>query len=106
MPVQPSGTPSSRPSQRIVTSSNSVAAGDVRHSIALTSSVAASASARIATGAALVAKYAKKRGMVPVGRCRHDDALEVVEDALERIRRVRAPRSGSRRRTSPGRTSA
>ena len=62
MPIQPSGTPSSVPSQRIVTSSNSVAEGEVRHSIAFTSSVADKASARIATGAELVAKYAKKRG--------------------------------------------
>jgi hypothetical protein len=34
----------------------------VRHSIAFTSSAAASASASTATGAALMAKYAKKRG--------------------------------------------
>ena len=56
MPVHVGGTPSSRPSQRIVTSSSSVAAGEVRHSIAFTSSVAASASAATAAGAALVAK--------------------------------------------------
>jgi len=45
-----------------VTSSSSVAAGEVRQSIAFTSSAAASASARIVTGAALIEKYAKNRG--------------------------------------------
>ena len=40
----------------MTTLSNSAAAGDVRQSITFTSSVAASASAQIATGAALVAK--------------------------------------------------
>ena len=49
-------------SQPSVTSSSSVAAGDVRHSIAFTSSAAASASASTVTRAALIAKYAKKRG--------------------------------------------
>jgi hypothetical protein len=39
-----------------VTSSSSVAAGEVRHSIAFTSSAAASASASTATWAALIAK--------------------------------------------------
>ena len=62
MPWNASGSPSSLRSQLSVTSSSSVAAGDVRHSIALTSSAAASASASTVTGAALIAKYAKKRG--------------------------------------------
>ncbi len=45
-----------RRSQPSVTSSSSVAAGEVRHSMALTSSAAASASASTVTGAALIAK--------------------------------------------------
>ncbi len=62
IPWNASGRPSIRRSQPSVTSSSSVAAGDVRHSIALTSSAAASASASTVTRAALIAKYAKKRG--------------------------------------------
>jgi hypothetical protein len=62
MPVHESGTPIKRPSQRITTDSSSAADGDVRHNMTLTSSAAASASAAMAAGAALVAKYAKKRG--------------------------------------------
>ena len=60
--VHDGGMPMSLPSHRITTDSSSAAAGDVRHSITFTSSVAESASAAIAAGAALVAKYAKNRG--------------------------------------------
>ena len=56
MPWNASGSPSMCRSQPSVTSSSSVAAGEVRHSIAFTSSAAASASASTVTGAALIAK--------------------------------------------------
>ena len=62
IPWKASGSPSICRSQFRVTSSSSVAAGEVRQSIALTSSAAASASASTATCAELIAKYAKKRG--------------------------------------------
>jgi len=56
MPVQLSGKPRSRPSQRMTTDSSSAAEGEVRQSMTFTSSAAESASAAIAAGAALVAK--------------------------------------------------
>ncbi len=49
---------------------------------------AASASARIVIGAALIAKYAKKRGWFPMRDPRNDDSLEVPQDGLERLRFV------------------
>ena len=56
MPNQPSLSPSIWRSQSVTTCSSSVAAGDVFHSIAFTSSVAVSISARIPGTAADVAK--------------------------------------------------
>ncbi len=62
MPCKCFGSCMSRASHAVTTSSSSVADGDVRHNIALTSSAAASISASTEIGAALIAKYAKKRG--------------------------------------------
>ena len=92
------------PASASSTSSSSVAAGDVRQSIALTSSVAANASAAHRHRRGAGREVREEARMVPVRRARHDHPLEVVEDALERLAAPRARRSGSAATTSPGRT--
>ncbi len=61
-PCSPSGRPRSWRSQSTATSSSSVAAGEVRQSIAFTFSAAVRNSARIPGSLPEMAKYAKKRG--------------------------------------------
>src|SRR5262249_7796392 len=61
-PLKFSGNPSSFRSQDNVTSSSAVAAGEVRHIIALTFNAAANISPRIPGAEPLIAKYAKKAG--------------------------------------------
>lgn len=61
-PNQPPASPSICRSQSVTTSSNSVAAGEVRQSIAFTSRVAVRSSPSIPATDDEVAKYAKKDG--------------------------------------------
>ena len=61
-PCHPDGRPSSCASQSSVSSSSSVAAGEVAHPIALTFSVAISSSARIPGSEPVFAKNAKNLG--------------------------------------------
>ena len=67
------------------TSSSSVAAGDVRHSIALTSSVAASASASTVDRRRADREIREESRMVPVRDPRHDQPLEIGENRVERL---------------------
>jgi hypothetical protein len=55
-PNQPAGRPSSSAAQRVVTASSSVAAGDVRHSMAFTFSAAAMVSPRMPGGEPVIPK--------------------------------------------------
>ena len=74
-------------------SSSSVPIGEVRHSIAFWPRAAVSISPRIPGPDAVVAKYARKPGMLPVRGVRLDEAPVVGEDRVDRLRAL-----GRRRR--------
>ena len=96
--------PAARRASASSTSSSSVAAGDVRQSIAFTSSVAANASASHGHRRRAGREIREEPRMVPVRRARHDDPLEIVEDALERfalLGSVLGQRGHARRRGAP-----
>ena len=84
-PRNPAGSPRSPRSQSSTTSSSSVAAGEVRQSIALTLSAAAQELAEDAGRGAADREVGEEARVVPVGDAREDHALEVGEDAVERL---------------------
>jgi hypothetical protein len=69
-------------SQPSVTSSSSVAAGPVRHSMAFTLRAAVRASARMPASGPADAEVGEEAGMIPVRGVRQDQAVEVREDAV------------------------
>ena len=115
-PNQPSGSPSSSSTQASVRCSSSVAAGDVRHSIAFTLRAEAISSPTIPGPRAADPEVGEEAGMVPVGDARAGSACRGrrsplpaarpaparAREALPAAHRARpAPPPGARR-PSPG----
>jgi hypothetical protein len=88
VPVEARREPSSCRTQSTATSSSSVAAGEVRQSIAFTFRAAVRNSARIPGSLPEIAKYAKKRGWFQCVIPGEQDLVEVVENRGERLRPV------------------
>ena len=102
-PIHDAGSPSRSASQPSVTCSSSVAAGDVRQSIAFWLSAAISSSARIPGSEAVMPKYAKKRGwfqcVMPGSRIESRSA-----STAENGSPTSGARAGSCARIAPGAT--
>ena len=91
-PSNVSGSAISRRSQPRATSSSSVAAGDVRHSIACWFKRRGEELREDAGRAARDREVGEEAGMIPVGDAGQDDPLEVREDGVELFALLRGAR--------------